>query len=161
MKRSLYLALTVLAILSMSLVAWHKPNHPKELDEFSATLSCDVVKEGRQADQDHFIYNIDRELSCKLTSADEHVAGTLTIKYMKPRYKHAGQEHTQWVHLHLVAGSIKWIGYAWGNVARNGDLSLVNGWLITPEQGAYLRHIAWLSFDMPNLYGSYETRTGE
>jgi hypothetical protein len=158
MKRSLYLALTVLAIVSMALVAWHKPGYEKDLDEFYGTLACDVAKEGELVDLDHFMYYKDRELSCKLTSADDHVAGELAIKYMKPRYKYYGQEHTQVVQLNLVAGSIKWIGYAWGRVARNGDLTLVNGYMITPEQGYYLRHIAWLSFDMPSLYGSYETR---
>lgn len=161
MKRSLYLALTVLAVISMSLVAWHKPGLEKDQDEFSGTLACDVTKEGRQVDQDHFVYNIDRELSCTLTSADEHVAGAMSVRYLKPHYKHSGQEHTQWVRIHLDAGAIQWVGWAWGTVAKNGDLTLVNGWLYTPEQGAYYRHIAWLSFDMPNLYGSYETRTGE
>lgn len=61
----------------------------------------------------------------------------------------------------MITPSLKWVGWDWGRVAKNGDLTLVNGWMYTPEQGSYYRHIAWLSFDMPTLYGSYETRTGE
>lgn len=161
MKRSLYIALTVLAIFSMFLVAWHKPGYGKEQTEFFGTLSCSVAKEGTLLDLDRFMYYKDRELSCTLSSADEHVAGDMTIKYLKPRYKWAGQEHTQVIHMHLNAGSIKWVGYGWGTVARNGDLTLMGGWLITPETGGYLRHIAWLRFDTPSVYGSFETRSGE
>ena len=162
MKRSLYICITILAILSLSQIAAGMPVpsgvSEKPNTKFYGTESCTLVKQGEKSIKEGWTYFIGQEWSCTLKSDDSQVAGSGTLHIWRPWAKISGQQHSIVASYHMKNAYHEWVGYRWGTIAKDGTIKWVNGWAGTPEAGSYWRHVMYLRFDGAKVYGWYDER---
>ena len=155
MKRSMFVSLIGLIVLSLLLIAAGCPPGAREEGgvQFFATESCVVVKEGERVEKDGWAYYRDRELECQMVSMDSQMNGRLELRILDPRYKAYGKEHTVVGKFHLYVADNEWVGFRWGTIDKGGTITWMNGWAGTPESGYFWRCVAWFRYEGADVTG--------
>jgi hypothetical protein len=157
MKRSLYICITILAILSLSQIAAGVPSGVSEKPNtaFYGTETCTLLKQGEKSIKEGWTYIIGQEWTCTLKSDDSQVAGSYTLHVRGPR--HGGQEHTIVASYHMKNAYHEWVGEIYGTIAKDGTITWINGSAVA-QVGPNMRHIMYLRFDGAKVNGWYVER---